>query len=228
MHIMKKSERLAEEEQMHRLGCDYWRSPMTRKQLGLPSNETIKKFTRPPAAAPVLPPAVAASRAANNRWYQEHKEEVRQRRAAKSASKFTPGTLSLSAPPAVVRTLAAVAAHFHVTIADLVGTRGGNTLAWTRHVAMYVVHEQTGASFNTVKDWFNRKCHGAVTHGCRAVQARCSLEPETKQLVEYLVAFAGMATVQSPKSKVQSGETSKVQGRPAQLSTQQPSQLFRA
>ena len=64
-----------------------------------------------------------------------------------------------------------VARVFHMTRRDLEGRRRTQHIAFARHVAMYLIRENTGMSFPTIGYVLNRD-HSTVIHGCARIRHR--------------------------------------------------------
>ena len=63
----------------------------------------------------------------------------------------------------------AVAACFHIKIADLKSRRRSKTLVHPRQIAMYLCRELTDASFPEIGRLFGGKDHTTIMHACRQI-----------------------------------------------------------
>jgi chromosomal replication initiator protein len=63
----------------------------------------------------------------------------------------------------------AVAAWFHVKIADLKSRRRSKTLVHPRQIAMFLCRELTDASFPEIGRLFGGKDHTTIMHACRQI-----------------------------------------------------------
>jgi chromosomal replication initiator protein len=63
----------------------------------------------------------------------------------------------------------AVAAWFHIKIADLKSRRRSKTLVHPRQIAMYLCRELTDASFPEIGRLFGGKDHTTIMHACRQI-----------------------------------------------------------
>ena len=63
----------------------------------------------------------------------------------------------------------AVAAWFHIKIADLKSRRRSKTLVHPRQIAMFLCRELTDASFPEIGRLFGGKDHTTIMHACRQI-----------------------------------------------------------
>lgn len=63
----------------------------------------------------------------------------------------------------------AVAAKFHVKLADLKSRRRSKTLVYPRQIAMYLCRELTDASFPEIGRHFGGKDHTTIIHACKQI-----------------------------------------------------------
>ena len=63
----------------------------------------------------------------------------------------------------------AVAAWFHIKIADLKSRRRSKTLVHPRQIAMYLCRELTDSSFPEIGRLFGGKDHTTIIHACRQI-----------------------------------------------------------
>lgn len=87
------------------------------------------------------------------------------------------------APPVAVETVqAAVAAHFRLTVADLLAQDRHRTLAGPRQLAMYLARKLCDASFPELGQKFERD-HSTVQHACRKVTALLETDLDLRRTV---------------------------------------------
>lgn len=80
-----------------------------------------------------------------------------------------------------------VAHYFRLKVADLTGPSRRQAPVRARGIAMYLVRELTGASFQAIGRQFDRRDHTTVLHACRRTKERIQTDSETKQAVEELL-----------------------------------------
>jgi chromosomal replication initiator protein len=71
----------------------------------------------------------------------------------------------------------AVAAHFGITVAEIVGGRTTRQCARPRQIAMYICVRQTGLSAPRVARLFGDRDHTTVLHAARRIKARMAEDP---------------------------------------------------
>lgn len=76
-----------------------------------------------------------------------------------------------------------VSAHFSVRLRDLIRPRRYASIAFPRHVAMYLARELTGASFPMLGRHFGGRDHTTAIHGCRVIERRMRDDGRTAQIV---------------------------------------------
>lgn len=79
-----------------------------------------------------------------------------------------------------------VAEHFDIRLADMTSKRRPENIAFPRQIAMYLSRELTHSSLNTIGEAFGGRDHGTVLHACRQVRDRMEIDPEVRQVVQYL------------------------------------------
>jgi chromosomal replication initiator protein len=81
----------------------------------------------------------------------------------------------------------AAARAFGVTPEDMRSPGRAGTLAWARHVAMYLSRELTDATLPAIGREFSRN-HTTVIHACRRTAERIASDPEAYETVRRLTA----------------------------------------
>jgi len=81
-----------------------------------------------------------------------------------------------------------VAETFEIGVSDIRGKRRTKTFAYPRQVAMHIARELTDLSLPQIGEYFGGRDHTTVLHACNKIQQDVSKNPETKKLVENLVA----------------------------------------
>jgi chromosomal replication initiator protein len=79
-----------------------------------------------------------------------------------------------------------VAEHFDIRLADMASKRRPENIAFPRQIAMYLARHLTESSLNTIGEAFGGRDHGTVLHACRLVTDRMQINPEIRQVVNYL------------------------------------------
>jgi hypothetical protein len=92
--------------------------------------------------------------------------------------------------PLVEQIKALVAAHFHITIADLEGRAKVNPIAHPRQIAMFLARKRAGISYPDIGFQFGGKDHTTVMYACEQVEKRIAAHD-----VETLKALGAVYTV---------------------------------
>ncbi len=79
-----------------------------------------------------------------------------------------------------------VADHFDLRIADILGRRRPDSIAFPRQVAMYLARTLTESSLSTIGEAFGGRDHGTVLHACRAVTDRMETDAGVRKAVHHL------------------------------------------
>src|SRR6185295_2495509 len=79
-----------------------------------------------------------------------------------------------------------VAEHFDIRLADMTSKRRPENIAFPRQVAMFLARQLTESSLNTIGEAFGGRDHGTVLHACRLVKDRMEVDPNVRQVVNYL------------------------------------------
>ena len=79
-----------------------------------------------------------------------------------------------------------VADHFDLRVADILGRRRPDSIAFPRQVAMYLARTLTESSLSTIGEAFGGRDHGTVLHACRAVTDRMETDPGVRKAVNHL------------------------------------------
>src|SRR5881628_650801 len=79
-----------------------------------------------------------------------------------------------------------VAEHFDIRLADMTSKRRPENIAFPRQIAMYLARQMTESSLNTIGEAFGGRDHGTVLHACRLVKDRMEVDPNVRQVVNYL------------------------------------------
>jgi chromosomal replication initiator protein len=86
----------------------------------------------------------------------------------------------------VSRIQEAVAAHFDLTVDDLVSPRRAARIAWARQVAMHLARELTHASLPVIGQAFGGRNHSTVLYACRRVSERLVSDRDAYAAIEDL------------------------------------------
>jgi chromosomal replication initiator protein len=79
-----------------------------------------------------------------------------------------------------------VAEHFDIRLADMTSKRRPENIAFPRQIAMFLARLMTESSFSVIGDAFGGRDHGTVLHACRLVKDRMEVDPNVRQVVNYL------------------------------------------
>ncbi|HRJ47523.1 MAG TPA: helix-turn-helix domain-containing protein [Opitutaceae bacterium] len=78
-------------------------------------------------------------------------------------------------PPAVRTIQAVVAAHYGLTVPQMLGATRRNEITGPRQISMAICRDETGYTAGLIGR-AHRRDHGTVLHACRAVANRCETE----------------------------------------------------
>jgi chromosomal replication initiator protein len=84
-----------------------------------------------------------------------------------------------------------VAEHFAITAAEIVGPTRVASVAWPRHLAIYLARELTDAPLQRVGEAFGGRNHATVLHACKRVSDRISVNKEDAADLQQLTAIFG-------------------------------------
>lgn len=79
-----------------------------------------------------------------------------------------------------------VAEHYDLRLADLLGRRRPEHIAFPRQVAMYLARTLTDSSLSAIGEAFGGRDHGTVLHACRAVANRMETDQQVCKTVNQL------------------------------------------
>jgi chromosomal replication initiator protein len=79
-----------------------------------------------------------------------------------------------------------VAEHYDIRLSDMASKRRPENIAFPRQIAMYLSREMTENSLNAIGEAFGGRDHGTVLHACRLVKDRMEIDPNIRQVVQYL------------------------------------------
>src|SRR6516165_2214102 len=79
-----------------------------------------------------------------------------------------------------------VAEHFDIRLADMTSKRRPENIAFPRQVAMFLSRQMTESSLSAIGEAFGGRDHGTVLHACRLVKDRMEVDPNVRQVVNYL------------------------------------------
>ncbi len=80
--------------------------------------------------------------------------------------------LSGSRSPSIDDVQAVVAAHYSLTVAELISPARSARIAWPRQMAIHLARELTGSSLQSIGQAFGGRNHGTVLHACKRVSQR--------------------------------------------------------
>lgn len=84
--------------------------------------------------------------------------------------------------------LEAVAERFNLKVSDLQSKRRSKSVAFPRHLCMYLARRLTGQSLEAIGGYFGGRDHTTVLHASRTIGERMEKEPELRETVERLAA----------------------------------------
>lgn len=157
--------RNAEEERLHQMSCEYWRSPITRQRLGLPDNETIRRAVLHVDRRSGAKLEAAALRAAN-----------RMTRAERQALKRKVWVQQLPEENPMTPIARMVAESFGLPWENLFAGGRNQEVVLPRQAAMALLMERRKWSTSEVAAYFGKKDHGTVLFAIKAVRDRCATD----------------------------------------------------
>lgn len=90
--------------------------------------------------------------------------------------------------PTIARVQTLVAAHYSVSIAELVSATRTARVVWPRQVAIHLAREITGASLQAIGAAFGGRNHGTVLHACKRVAQRVGDDDNVARELRVLTA----------------------------------------
>lgn len=93
-----------------------------------------------------------------------------------------------SVPPSPEQIRAAVAAHFGISVGELVGPRRTRNLTLPRQVAIYLLRELTGLSLTQIGALVGNRDHSTVLHSLRKIEESLTREPTLRRHLEAIRA----------------------------------------
>jgi chromosomal replication initiator protein len=72
-----------------------------------------------------------------------------------------------------------VAAHYGLTVDDLISSSRAARVAWPRQMAIHLARELTDASLSAIGDAFGGRNHATVVHALKRVAERASEDQQT-------------------------------------------------
>ena len=92
-----------------------------------------------------------------------------------------------AAPPSRIDVIQKrVAEHFDIRLADMTSKRRPENIAFPRQIAMFLARHLTESSLSAIGEAFGGRDHGTVLHACRSVKDRMEVDPDVRQVVQYL------------------------------------------
>lgn len=82
----------------------------------------------------------------------------------------------------------AAAAHYEITVADLLKRGRGNSVATARQVAIYLARQLTSRSLSQIAKQFGRRDHTTILHAVRKIERQRQDDPEFGCVVDRLAA----------------------------------------
>jgi chromosomal replication initiator protein len=92
----------------------------------------------------------------------------------------TPGrSAKVSRPLSIEAVKHTVAAHYGLTVDDLISSSRAARVAWPRQMAIHLARELTDASLSAIGDAFGGRNHATVVHALKRVAERASEDQQT-------------------------------------------------
>src|SRR5512140_1819889 len=82
----------------------------------------------------------------------------------------------------------APAAHYEITVTDLLKRGRGNSVATARQVAIYLARQLTSRSLSQIAKQFGRRDHTTILHAVRKIERQRQDDPEFGCVVDHLAA----------------------------------------
>ena len=79
-----------------------------------------------------------------------------------------------------------VARYFDIRVADILGKRRQENIAFPRQIAMYLCRQLTKQSLSVIGGEFGGRDHGTVHHACKVVKDRIEIDESVKETVSNL------------------------------------------
>ncbi len=80
-----------------------------------------------------------------------------------------------------------VAGYFEIRPSDMTAKRRSRSVAYPRHIAMYLSREMTSLSFPELGEQFGGRDHTTILHACEKIRKDIKKDQKTKSLVDKLV-----------------------------------------
>jgi len=80
-----------------------------------------------------------------------------------------------------------VAGYFEIRPADMTAKRRSRSVAYPRHIAMFISREMTSLSFPELGEQFGGRDHTTVLHACEKIKKDIKKDQKTKSLVDKLI-----------------------------------------
>jgi len=77
-----------------------------------------------------------------------------------------------SGAPSITEVQAAVAAHYQLSVEELISPNRSARIAWPRQIAIHLSRDRTGASLAVIGEAFGGRNHATVLHACKRVSER--------------------------------------------------------
>jgi chromosomal replication initiator protein len=92
-------------------------------------------------------------------------------------------------PTSIETIRATVAAHYQLSVDELVSSSRTARIAWPRQIAIHLTRELTDASLHAIGEAFGGRNHATVLHACKRVCARLAGEQEAASEIAELSAL---------------------------------------
>jgi len=81
----------------------------------------------------------------------------------------------------------AVASFFKISVSDLKSEKRNKSIAWPRHIAMYLCRQLTNASLEDIGGSFGGRDHSTVLHAINKIEEKIQVDKDLSQTVDQLM-----------------------------------------
>jgi chromosomal replication initiator protein len=107
-------------------------------------------------------------------------EEVNIDFAARALHPFATPVAGPGAEVKPAAVLEAVCKHLGVSLQELSGAKRTREVTYARHLAMYLLRQDAGLTFQTIAQTLGRRDHSTVVHACKQLEMQLELAPALK------------------------------------------------
>ncbi|HXH22265.1 MAG TPA: chromosomal replication initiator protein DnaA [Dehalococcoidia bacterium] len=92
------------------------------------------------------------------------------------------------------KVLQAVCDHLGISLEDLAGRKRTRSITYARHLAMYLLRQDAGLTFQTIAEALGRGDHSTVVHACKQIEAQIKLTPALQADLDAVRTTLGLLT----------------------------------